>query len=68
VVAAAETKTFGHSHPRGNAWGHVKHAVVTTLAVEEPPAPAPDVQAASADDNGNGNGNAWGHSKHAHDD
>src|SRR5262249_12160941 len=61
VVAAAQpqvttttTKTFGHSHPRGHAWGHVKHAVTTVSVAaspgnddaqsQEPPAaPAPPV-------------------------
>jgi outer membrane biosynthesis protein TonB len=88
VVAAAQpqpetttAKTFGHSHPRGHAWGHVKHAL-TTLAVADasqppPPAPAvpaappaPDAPPASEADNGNGNGNghAYGHSKHGDGD
>jgi hypothetical protein len=76
----AATKAFGHSHPRGHAWGHVKHAGLTT-----PPA---DASAAGTDDESQaeappaetppaaedqplpdpGNGNAWGHSKHGSGD
>jgi hypothetical protein len=81
VPATTTTKTFGHSHPRGHAWGHLKHAV-TTLAAGDPPgdddsqaqepapAPVPPVTAppASDDGNGNGNGHAWGHSKNGNGD
>jgi hypothetical protein len=82
VIAAAQprpatttTKTFGHSHPRGHAWGHVKHAV-TPLPAGDPqgddaqsqePIPAPTPPAAAppaaqpSSDDGNGNGNGNGH-------
>ena len=90
VVAAAQpvgaattttTKTFGHSHPRGHAWGHVKHALTTVSTgdsdaqgQEPPPAPPPPVTpppasgGQSSSDDGNGNGHAWGHSKHGNGD
>jgi outer membrane biosynthesis protein TonB len=85
VVAAAQpepatppttTKTFGHSHPRGHAWGHVKHAVpVATVddpappdTESEPPAQAPAAPAAPpapadqpASDPADGSGNGNGH-------
>jgi hypothetical protein len=81
VIAAAQplpattsTKTFGHSHPRGHAWGHVKHAV-TTLAVsaspgdddtqgQQPapdPAPAPPTPPAPDDQPSSDDGNGHGH-------
>jgi len=79
--AATTTKTFGHSHPRGNAWGHVKHAV-TTLPTDDPqgddepaPAPAPAAptpppvpEAQPSPDPGNGNGHAYGRSKNGKGD
>jgi hypothetical protein len=40
-TTATKTKTFGHSHPRGHAWGHVKHAV-TTLSTGDDGSQAPD--------------------------
>lgn len=90
VVAAAQpaapvtttTKTFGHSHPRGHAWGHVKHAI-TTLSTDDaqgddpatpppvvaptPPA-VPEPQPAPDPGNGNGNGHAYGRSKNGKGD
>ena len=90
VVAAVQpsttttttTKTFGHSHPRGHAWGHVKHAATTTLSVEdaqgnadvqEPAAPAPPVTTAPtppvppADQpSDNGNGNGHAYGRSKH--
>lgn len=91
VVAAAQppapvtttTKTFGHSHPRGHAWGHVKHAVSTVstddaqgddapppppLAAPPPPPAAPEPQTAPDPGNGNGNGHAYGRSKNGKGD
>lgn len=87
VVAAAppkptttHTKTFGHSHPRGHAWGHVKHALTTLSVADETPEPAADPPAPAAPPapsdpqpqsdpgTGNGNGHAYGHSKHASGD
>jgi len=66
---ATATKAFGHSHPRGHAWGHVKHAV-TQPAAEAAPAPAAPQTTGDepSADAGNGNGHAWGRSKHANDD